>query len=208
MQIQVKNIQGKELKNIEIPEEVFGLELNDHILYSAVKAYRANRRQGTHATLNFRRVSGTGKKPFKQKGSGTARQGSTIAPHMRGGAVAHGPMPRSYREHINKKVKNLALCVALSDKLRAGKLTVVDKFSMTNYKTKNVLAALKALNANKALFSDVAKAGDDFLYRSVRNIYGSNCLDVTSINAENILAHEDVILSESAVEALVKRLGG
>lgn len=204
MEIQVKNIEGKVVKKIALADEVFDIPMNEHLLHVILKSYRANRRQGTHATLNFRRVSGTGKKPFKQKGTGGARQGSMIAPHMPGGAVAHGPMPRCYREYPNKKTKKIALSMALADKLRHGKLTVVDDFSIKNYSTKNILKVMKALSLQKALFSDMTS--DDYLYKSVRNIYGSGCLSVNDINAENVVAHENLVVSEKAILELAKRL--
>ena len=108
MEIEVKNIEGKAVKKIQLSDEIFAVEMNEQILHSAVKAYRSNRRQGTHATKTKSTVAGTGKKPFKQKGSGGARQGNLRNPHMPGGAVALGPQPRLYKESLNKKVYLLA----------------------------------------------------------------------------------------------------
>src|SRR5689334_10938612 len=113
MQVDVKDIKGKALKKVDLPDSIFGVEVKDHVLHLAVKAYQANRRQGTHATKTRSLVTGTGTKPFKQKGTGQARQGSTRGPHMPGGAVVHGPQPRDYRQKTNQKARQLALCMAL-----------------------------------------------------------------------------------------------
>ncbi|MEI8026198.1 MAG: 50S ribosomal protein L4 [Pseudomonadota bacterium] len=208
MKLDVVNIKGQTVRTIELPEEIYGLEMNEAVLHSVVKAYQANRRQGTHATKTRSLVSGSGKKPFKQKGTGGARQGSTRGPHMPGGAVAHGPQPRDYRQAVNKQVKQLALKVALSDKIRHKKLIVVDDFAISKYSTKAVLSILSTLNngSNKALLSDERK--DDFLFKSARNLYGAGVLAPTEINAENVLRHEALILSETAVRALQQRFEG
>lgn len=208
MKHDVLNIKGQKVRTIELPDDIYGLEMNEAVLHSVVKAYQANRRQGTHATKTKSLVSGTGKKPFRQKGTGGARQGSTRAPHMPGGAVAHGPQPRDYRQAINKQVKQLALKVALSDKMRHNKLIVVDDFAVSKYSTKAITTILASLNggSQRALLSDERK--DDFLFKSASNLYGAAVLAPTEINAENVLRHEALILSETAVRALQQRFEG
>jgi large subunit ribosomal protein L4 len=207
MKLDVKNLEGKKVDSIDLPESIYGVEMNEHVLHTVVKAYRANRRQGTHATKTRSLVSGTGKKPFRQKGTGSARQGSSRAPHMYHGAVVHGPQPRDYTQQINKKVKQLALKVALSDKVRNNKLVVVKDFTLEKYSTKSVVAALNALTSGvNALVSDERK--DDLLHKSTRNIYGASCVLPTAMNAENILRHDTLVLSETALKAIAQRFEG
>lgn len=204
MQIQVKNIQGKAVKSITLPDSVFGVEMNEPVLHSVVKAYRANRRQGTHSTKTRSEVSGGGKKPFKQKGTGSARQGSSRSPLQPGGSVLFGPKPRDYREQTNAKLRRLALRVALSDKARHEKLVVVDDFALSKYSTKHIVGALKALGVSKGLLTDERK--DDLLYRSARNIQDVGVYVPAEINAEHVLRYENLVISETALNVLQQRL--
>ncbi len=203
MEIQVSNIEGKAVRKIELPESIFGVELNDHVLHMAVKAYQANRRQGTHAVKTISFVSGGGKKPFKQKGTGSARQGSSRSAIHPGGGVLHGPHPRDYRQYTTREIRQLALKIALSDKLRHGKLIVVDDFALSSYSTKYVIRVLKAFSAPKAMLSDERK--DDFLFRSSRNLHNVACVRPDELNAENVLRYESLIMSETALNALQQR---
>ena len=205
MNIKVKDVTGKEIKEIALPEEVYGLPLNDHILHSVVKAYRANRRQGTHSVKTRSFVSGTGKKPFRQKGTGNARQGTSRSPNMPGGAVVHGPQPRSYDQKMNQKAKQLALKVALSDKFRHGKLVVVDDFSLSQFSTKSIAKALNALNVKSALLADERK--DSFLYMSSRNLKAATAKLPSEVNTEDLLRYESFVISETGLNALHQRLG-
>lgn len=204
MELQVFSIDGKAVKMIQVPDEIYNVEMNTAVLHSVVKAYRANRRQGTHATKTKAFVSGGGKKPFKQKGTGGARQGSTRNPHMPGGGEAHGPQPRDYRQYTPKKSRQLALKIALSDKARHGKLFVVNDFAIGKHSTKHVLKVMASFNAAKALISDERK--DDILYKSTRNIYGADAVNPTELNAENVLRYDSLIISETALTALAQRL--
>lgn len=204
MELQVFNIEGKALKKVSAPDDIFGVEMNGGLLHSVVKAYLANKRQGTHATKTKAFVSGGGKKPFKQKGTGGARQGSTRNPHYPGGGEAHGPQPRDYRQYVNKKMRQAALRVALSDKARHGRLIVVDDFAISKYSTKHILKVIASLKAGKSLLSDERK--DDLLYKSTRNIHGADALPTAELNAENVLRHENLIISENALNALRQRL--
>lgn len=206
MEAQVFNIQGKALRKVALADAIFAVEMKEGVLHDVVKAYRANRRQGTHATKTRAFVSGGGKKPFKQKGTGNARQGSSRSPLMPGGAVTHGPQPRDYRQALTKKFKQLALRIALSDKAQNGKLIIVDDFALSGCKTKHIVKALASLKAPKALLSDERK--DDFLYKSARNIYGAAALPPSEINAENVLRYESLVISETALNTLTLRLSG
>lgn len=204
MQVQVKDIQGKSVKSLDLPEAIYNVELNDHVLHHVVKAYLANKRQGTHATKTRSYVSGGGKKPFKQKGTGGARQGSSRAVNQPGGAVSHGPQPRDYRLKLNKKVKDLALKVALSDKARNGKLVVVDQLSLAKYSTKTMVGVLSALQSPKALVADLRE--DDLLYKSTRNIHGAAAVSAKDFNVLDLLRYESLVISEKALLALNARL--
>jgi len=203
MELQVRNITGKAVKTIKLPETIFAVPMNEHVLHTAVKAYLANARQGTHATKTKANVSGGGKKPFKQKGTGSARQGSSRSPLMPGGGAAHGPQPRCYRQKLNAQTKRLALAVALSDKVRNGKLVVVDDFGVQGFSTKHVAKALTALGAAKALVSDERK--DSLLHKSTRNIHGSAAMAPAEINAADVLRYESLVISENALHTLQQR---
>jgi large subunit ribosomal protein L4 len=172
-----------------------------------VKAYQANRRQGTHATKTKAMVAGGGKKPFKQKGTGEARQGSSRSPLNPGGGVSHGPQPRDYNEKINARTKQVALAVALSEKVRHSRLIVVDDFKVAGKpSTKHIVKALKALNAEKALVLDERK--DDLLFRATRNIHGAACVAPSEVNAEHVLRYENFVISETGLNALQQRFQG
>jgi large subunit ribosomal protein L4 len=203
MEFKVKSIDGKLVKSITLADDIFAVPMNEHVLHSVVKAYRANRRQGTHGTKTKANVSGGGIKPFKQKGTGQARQGSSRSPLQPGGGVSHGPQPRKYTERVPQEMKRLALRIALSDKVRHGKLLVVSDFSLSKYSTKHVSGVLNALKAPKALVSDERK--DDFLYRSARNIHGVGCTAPAELNAENVLRYDSLVMTETALNALTQR---
>jgi large subunit ribosomal protein L4 len=198
---------GKKVSSIELPADLFELEMNEHVLHSMVMGYRANRRQGTHATKTRSFVSGGGKKPFKQKGTGGARQGSSRSPLMPGGGTAHGPQPRSYRQALNKKTKQLALKIALSDKVRHQRLFIVDDFRVNEYKTKQMVQFLKVANlaTSKVLIGDERQ--DTFLYRSTRNLRNATCLPASQINTENVLGCESLVVSLQGIQGMIARLG-
>lgn len=203
MEIQIKDINGKAVKTISLPEGIYGVPMNEHVLHLVVKSYQAARRQGTHSTKTKAMVSGGGKKPFKQKGTGGARQGSSRSPLNPGGGVAFGPLPRDYREKTNQKLRQLALKVALSDKVRHGKLVVINDFALSQYSTKHVLGALKALGVSKAVLADERK--DDLLFKSARNIHGAASVAPGELNAEHLLRYESLVISETALNSLHQR---
>ena len=209
MKWHVVNIEGKKLREIELPESVFGCESNESVIHSVVKSYMANRRQGTHATKTRSLVSGGGKKPFRQKGTGSARQGSSRSPLMEGGAVSHGPQPRDYTQRINKKVKQKAMLIALSDKVRHNNLVVVDTFAQEEFSTKKVGQTLQNVGLTLgvgALLGDVKAS--EHLVRSARNLKYVSAVDVANINSEHVLRSKSLVLTEGAVEALIQRLSG
>ena len=196
--IDVLNMAGAKVSELELCESIFAIEPNTSAMHIAVVNYLANQRQGTQSTLTRSEVSGGGKKPWRQKGTGRARQGSTRAPQWYHGGIAHGPKPRSYRFEINKKVKRLALKSALSSKVAASEMIVLDELTLAAIKTKevvNVLAAVKA--AKKTLI--VLPEKNDVIYRSARNIEGVNVTFVNTLNVYDILNCDSIVVLKDAV---------
>ena len=202
--VSIKDINGTEVRTLELVADIFAVKPNPGLIHEVVISLRANQRQGTHATKTRALVSGGGKKPFRQKGTGNARQGSNRSPLLRGGAVVHGPQPRSYRRTLPRKMRNLALKVMLSDRLRSGHLHVVDAIPLQEYKTKKICALLQTFGTRKTLLSDDRK--DDFLYKSARNIYRTAVIDPREINALHIVAHDSLIMSVAALQVIITRL--
>ncbi len=202
--VSIKDINGTEVRKLELAADIFAVKPNPGLIHEVVVNLQANQRQGTHATKTRALVSGGGKKPFRQKGTGNARQGSNRSPLMRGGAISHGPQPRSYRRTLPRKMRNLALKVMLSDRFRSGNLHVVDAIPLQEYKTKKICAMLQTFGTKKTLLSDDRK--DDFLYKSARNIYRTAVIDPREINALHIAAHNSLILSAAALQVIITRL--
>lgn len=199
--IDVFNQEAKAVKSIELSDAVFGIEPNQQAMYDAILVYQAGLRQGTHATLTRAEVSGTGKKPFRQKGTGRARQGSTRATQWRHGGIAFGPQPRKYDFKLNRKVRQLALRSALSEKLQESSLTVLENFSFDEIKTKKAVALMNAFGFDrKTLF--VAEADEDFdnAYVSMRNIPNALVVTVSSLNVYDIVNADKVVFTEKAAE--------
>lgn len=198
-QIDVLNQEGKAVKQIELADAVFGIEPNQQAIYDAVLVYQAGLRQGTHSTKTRAFVSGTGKKPFRQKGTGRARQGSTRATQWRHGAIAFGPHPRKYGMKLNRKVRQLALRSALSEKNVEQNLAVLENLSFDEIKTKKAVALLSALGfERKTLF--VADASEDFdnAYLSLRNIPNAALVTVSSLNVYDIVNADKIVFTETA----------
>lgn len=196
--IDVLNMAGSKVSELELCESIFAIEPNTSAMHIAVVNYLANRRQGTQSTLTRSEVSGGGKKPWRQKGTGRARQGSTRAPQWYHGGIAHGPKPRSYRFEINKKVKRLALKSALSSKVAANEMIVLDEFVLEAIKTKEVVKVLSALNAAKKTLI-VLPEKNDVIYRSARNIEGVNVTFVNTLNVYDILNCDSLVVLKDAV---------
>lgn len=203
--IDVKNTAGQKVGSLSLNDAVFAVEVNEHLLWEVVKWQLAKRRAGTHSTKRLGEVRGSGIKPYKQKGTGQARQGNFQAPHYVGGSSVFGPKPRSYEYKMPKKAKKLALCSALS--LRAGeqKLIVLDKFE-TAGKTKDVAATLAKLGADKkALIVD--KSDNEGLARGARNLANAKWLAVDGLNVYDILRYDTLIVTSDAVKNLEAALG-
>ena len=199
--IDVYNIEGKKVSDIELADSVFGIEPNENIVHSVLKNYLANQRQGTQSTKTRAEVSGGGKKPWRQKGTGRARQGSTRAPQWIKGGVALGPKPRSYKYTINKKEKRLAIKSVLSSKVLEKELTVVDKLELKEIKTKSMVKALEALKVEgKTLI--VLPENDKNVVMSARNIKGVKTISANNINVFDLLKYSNLILPVDTVKKL------
>ena len=200
-EIKVVNMAGKEVSTLTLSDKVFGAEVKGAVLHSAVRAYLANQRQGTQSTLTRTEVSGGGKKPWKQKGTGRARQGSTRAPQWTHGGVALGPKPRCYRVTLNKKTKRAALFGALSAKVAEGKLIVVDEIKATEFKTKTMTAMLSAIGADKKTLVVLPEV-DKMVVKSCGNIEGVNTTVYNSINVYDIMNCETLVVDAAAVKKI------
>ena len=199
--LNVYNLEAKEIREIELAEAVFGIEPNQQVMFDALIMQRANMRQGTHDTKSRHEVSGGGKKPWRQKGTGRARQGSTRAPQWTHGGVALGPKPRSYRYTINRKMKVVGLKSALSAKVAENELILVDAIKVDEYKTKTVVNMLKALGAEgKALI--VTDTVNKTLVGSANNIPGVKTSIVGEMNTYDVLNSRKMILTVAAVDKL------
>ncbi len=196
--IKVVDMAGKEVGEITLSDKVFGAPVNEAVLHTAVRAYLMNQRQGTQSTLTRTEVSGGGRKPWKQKGTGHARQGSTRAPQWTHGGVALGPKPRSYRITLPKSVKRAALFGALSAKVGVGEMVVVDNITATEYKTKAMVAMLAAVGAGKKALV-VLPESNDFVIKSFANIPGVKTTQWNTINAYDILNCDTLIVAQGAV---------
>lgn len=196
--VSVFNTSGKKVSDIELAESIFGIEPNISAMHLCVVSYLANQRQGTQSTLTRAQVSGGGKKPWKQKGTGRARQGSTRAPQWTHGGIALGPKPRDYGFDVNKKVRRLAMKSALSSKVAADEMIVVDDFSMDAIKTKEMANILSAVKAGKKTLI-VLPEKNDVLYKSARNIEGTNVSLVNTLNVYDILNCNTIVVLKDAV---------
>lgn len=198
MEVRVFNMEGKDVGAVELKEDIFAVPVNMPLLHEAVKNYLANQRQGTQSTLTRTEVRGGGRKPWRQKGTGRARQGSTRSPQWRHGGVALGPKPRSYRYSMNKKAKRLAMKSAFSAKVAEGKFIVLDTLELEQIKTKSMIKVLDALNVNeKALV--VLDGPNVNVVRSAKNIPDVKTLYVNTLNVYDIIKHDKFIVTKSAV---------
>ncbi|MDE6832687.1 MAG: 50S ribosomal protein L4 [Ruminococcus sp.] len=196
--ISVFDMTGKQVSETELSDAVFGIEPNQAVMHAMVVNYLANQRQGTQSTLTRTEVSGGGRKPWRQKGTGHARQGSTRAPQWTHGGVALGPKPRDYSYSLNKKVKRLAMKSALSTKVLDNNLIVLDSLTLDSYKTKTVVEMLKALGVEgKALI--VTAEADSKVIKSASNIPGVKTAAVNTLNVYDILNYDKFIVVKNAV---------
>ncbi len=199
--VKVFDMAGKEVGEIALSDVIFGAEIKGAVLHAAVRTYLMNQRQGTQSTLTRSEVSGGGRKPWRQKGTGRARQGSTRSPQWTHGGIALGPKPRDYRIAMNKKTKRVALYSALSAKVAEGNLIVVDDIKCTEYKTKTIVNMLGALGAEKKSLIVLPEV-DNFVVKSSANIPGVVTSIYSTINVYDILNAEKLIVSKAAVEKL------
>ena len=205
--MKVVDMSGKEVGEIELSDAVFGVTVNETVLHTAVRAYLMNQRQGTQSTLTRTEVSGGGKKPWKQKGTGHARQGSTRAPQWTHGGVALGPKPRSYRISLNRTTKKVAMLSALSSKVAANEMIVVDKIATESYSTKTMVSMLKAIGASKKTLIvlpgiEEAKLDNAKVVKSCDNIAGVKTTVSNSLNVYDILNCDTFVVAQGAVEKI------
>ena len=194
----VLDMNGKKVSTVELSDAVFGITPNEKVMHAAVVNFLANQRQGTQSTKTRSEVSGGGRKPWRQKGSGRARQGSTRAPQWTHGGISHGPKPREYGISVNKKVKRLAMKSALSSKVAGNELVVLDKLALSEIKTKEVVKVLGALQTGKKTLI-VLPEKDDTVYRSARNIAGVKTTLVSTLNVYDILNCDTILVLKDAV---------
>lgn len=198
--VSVYNMEGKQIDTIELSDAVFGVEVNEHLVHMAVVQQLANNRQGTQKAKTRSEVSGGGRKPWRQKGTGHARQGSIRAPQWTGGGVVFAPTPRDYTIRLNKKEKRLALKSALTSRVQEGKFIVVDEMNFGEIKTKNFVNVMKNLNVAKALV--VLGEGSDNVVKSARNVADVKTASVSTINVYDILKYNTVVATKAAVAAI------
>ena len=196
--MKVVNMAGKEVGEITLSDKVFGAEVNATVLHTAVRAYLMNQRQGTQSTLTRTEVSGGGRKPWKQKGTGHARQGSTRAPQWTHGGVALGPKPRSYRVTLNKNVKRKALFSAFSDKVASGDMIVVDAITASEYKTKAMVAMFDALGTKKKALVVLPEV-NECVIKSCANLEGVKTTQWNTVNVYDILNCDTLVVDKAAV---------
>ena len=198
--VSVFNMEGKEVEQMELADSVFGVEVNDHLVYMAVLQQLANKRQGTQKAKTRSEVRGGGRKPWRQKGTGHARQGSTRSPQWTGGGVVFAPTPRDYSFKLNRKEKRAALLSALSSRVQENKLIVVDQLAFDEIKTKKFAEVLKNLKVEKALV--VLGQDDEKAIISARNIPDVKTAQTNSINVYDILKYNTLVVTKEAVKSI------
>ena len=198
--VAVYNMEGKEVGSLELNDAIFGVEVNEHLVHMAVLQQLANNRQGTQKAKTRSEVSGGGRKPWRQKGTGHARQGSTRAPQWTGGGIVFAPKPRDYSFKMNKKEKRAALCSALSSKVAESQIIVLDEFKLDEIKTKKFVEVMNNLKASKALV--VLEGENKNVVLSGRNIPTVKVTATNEINTYDVLKYETLVVTKAAVEKL------
>ena len=199
--VAVLDMAGKKVGTIDLSDAIFAIEPNEAVMHDMVVNYLANQRQGTQSALTRSEVSGGGKKPWRQKGTGRARQGSTRAPQWTHGGVAFAPKPRSYRFTVNKKVRRLAMKSALSAKCAAEEIVILDSIAMTEFKTKTVADMLKAVGAEKKALIVLPEV-NNFVIKSASNIKGVKTAQTNTINVYDILNADTLVIAKGAAEKI------
>ena len=200
--VNVYNMEGKVVGEVALSEKIFAAEINNAAVHTVVRAYLLAQRQGTQSTLTRSEVSGGGKKPWRQKGTGRARQGSTRSPQWTHGGIALGPKPRTYRVSVNKKLKRVAMFSALTSKVESNELIVVDNIALDSYKTKNAVAFLKALKVEGKAMIVLPEGDNKFVVASAANIPGVITAPVNTINVYDILNYDKLVIAKDALAKL------
>ncbi len=207
LQLPVKDINGSILHTMEVSDDVYAVEMNGPLVHQVIVGHLANRRVGTHSTKTRSEVRGGGRKPWRQKGTGRARQGSIRSPQWRGGGIVHGPKPRDYHQRLPKKMRRSAIRCLLSDKIRSESLVVVDEIILNEYKTKEIIGVLDQLGVSgKSLI--VSSDPNTGIGRACRNLPKVKSLPAATINALDLINHETLIITESAVRKIEDMWGG
>lgn len=199
--VDILNVSGQQVGEIELSENIFGAEINASVLHEVVKNYLANQRQGTQSAKTRAEVRGGGRKPYRQKGTGRARQGTTRAPHFVGGGVVFAPKPRDYRYTLPKKVKRLAMKSALSSKVKESEMIVLDELTLETFKTKDMINILSNVKAGKKSLIVLPQV-DEKIIKSASNIPGVTTTIVGALNVYDILNHNNFIVTKEAVEKI------
>lgn len=204
--IDVYSTERKKVGKLDLDDTVFGVEVKENLLFAAVRYQQAKKRAGTHKVRSRSEVRGGGAKPFRQKGTGRARQGTTRAPQMRGGGVVHGPLPRNHGFKLNRKVRAAALKCALSRRAEEKALVVIDEINFDQIKTKNVVNLLKTFELTDALV--VVDGVNDVLVRSANNLQEVTVLEKGGVNVLDVLRRRNLVMTKAAVESISARLQG
>lgn len=199
--VDILNIKGENVGELQLNETLFATQISEHVVYEVVKNQLANKRQGTQSAKTRAEVRGGGRKPFRQKGTGRARQGSIRAPHYTGGGVVFAPKPRDYSYKLAKKVRRKALYSVLTSKVNDNDLVVVDSLALENPKTKEAVSALKALKADRKTYVVTAEK-DPMVYRSFRNIAGVEVAEARLINVYDLVRHDKLVITKDAIAKL------
>jgi large subunit ribosomal protein L4 len=207
-QLPVINSQGKERKPLEVSDEIFAAPVKAHVIRLAVNAQLANRRQGNSSTKNRTAIQGGGRKPFRQKGTGRARQGTTRAPHMRSGAIAFGPQPRSWRQRLNRKIRRQALICALSSLAGEGAIRVVEDFGITEPKTSEMAALLGRIGADTDRVLILLSDANRSVALSARNLPWVKVASTEELNVVDLVTHGQVLATEAAVRTIEAKMSG
>lgn len=203
--VDVYNTDREQVGTLDLNDAVFGAEVKEHLFYTVVRQQLANRRQGTHKVKGRSEVSGGGKKPFRQKGTGRARQGTTRAPQMRGGGIVFGPTPRDHGHSVPKKVRRAALCSALSRRVEESAFTVIESFELAEAKTKAFKSVMDRFDWDELLL--IVPEKDENVMLSARNLPNVKVLPVAGLNVYDVLDHKNVAATSAAVAGITARLG-
>ena len=204
MKQEIKSLENKVVKEIDLDKKIFGVEIKNEIIHRMIRYQLAKKRSGNHKTKGISEISGTTRKPFKQKGTGSARQGSRRSPQMRGGAVIFGPQVRSHAHKLPKRIRALALKMALSNKLKEGKLKVISDFKISKPKTSFLTSKLVKMEIDSALFIDGLDVEKNFKY-AVKNIPKTDFLPISGINVYDIIRRNFLVISEKALLGINER---